>query len=350
MAYFLFIAFGFVLAGWSWLKPKSAVYCGAIFFVYAVLFAGMRGASMDYDNYVSMYRDMATSTAGFWERLHIGKDPLFGALIFFVQSLGLNVQWLFMAAALFTLILKAKAFRRVFGSIMTPLFVAVCVSYFLHDYTQIRVGIALGFSFLALVELCEGKKSLWMLYSLIALGFHVSTLTIVVFELPMVFGIRKNFWLVAATLFGLLCVAYAGNFLSIVADFDSRAAVYEEAGNISDHTMIIAPMKLVGLTLLTFLLMKGGVQETEGRILKISCLFAYVGYGFLLIFMSSASGLGFRIYELFDAFSVFIIADALLRRRLLSWGLALGYCAALLLLLINSKLLLPYEFADATLW
>jgi hypothetical protein len=297
-----------------------------------------------------MYQDMARSSAGLWERLHIGKDPLFGALIFLVQLLGLNVQWLFMAAALVTLALKAKAFRRVFGSIMTPLFVTVCAGYFLHEYTQIRVGLALAFSFLALVELCEGRKSLWLFYSLIALGFHVSTLTIVAFELPVVFGARYNLWMVAGALFGLLCVALAGNLLSVVADFDSRAAIYEEAGNVSDHTMIIAPMKLIGLSLLTFLLMRGGVQETEGRILKISCLFAYVGYGFLLIFMNSASGLGFRIYELFDAFSVFIVADALLRRRVLSWGVALGYCAALLLLLVNSKLLLPYEFADATLW
>ncbi|GLQ50566.1 EpsG family protein [Dyella flava] len=350
MAYFIFIAFGFVLAGCSWLKPRSAPYCGAIFFIYAVLFAGMRGASMDYDNYVSMYQDMTRASGGLWQRLHIGKDPLFGALIMLIQVLGLSSQWLFMVSAFVGLAFKAKSFQRVFGSIMTPLFALVCGSYFLHDYTQVRVAIALGFSFMALVELCEGRKSRWMVYSVIALGFHVSTFAIVAFELPLVFGVRYNLWMVVASLFALLCVAYIGNLLAIIANFDGRAANYEELGNVSDHMMIVAPVKLVGLGILTFLLVKGSVEEAKVRILKLSCLFAFVGYGFLMIFKDNASGFGFRIYELFDAFSVFIIADALLGRKLISWGIALGYCAGLLLLLMDSKLLLPYEFADMGLW
>ena len=350
MAYFMFILFGFALMCISWITPRHVTMLGLIFMVYAVMFAGMRGDSKDYEQYVIMFFDMSRSGLDYPARLYIGKDPLFGALIITIQKLGLGVQWLFLVAAAIALTLKSRAFFRVFGSILTPLFVTICLDYFLHEFTQIRVAIALGFGFIAMIELCNGRKLAWALYSLLAVGFHISLLAIIVFELPLVFGIERNVYIAIAAFGTLVAVALIGNFVSVVSDFVSRAAVYERLGGVSDHMLIVATSKVIALSLLVKLLMRKNMGAFMQKLIKISFIFSWVGYGFILIFMNKAAGFGFRIYELFDAFSVFIIAAALLKRWTLPWAIAINYCMALLVLLSISKLLLPYQLASLSLW
>ncbi len=350
MAYVLFIASGFVLVFFSWLRPRYARVLGAVLLIFAIAFAGLRGDSMDYGQYVIMFHSMHDSLLSYPARLYVGKDPLFGALIVAIQSVGLKAQWLFVAAAVLALALKARAFTRVFGSYLTPLFVTVCLTYFIHEFTQIRVAIALGFSFMALVELCQSRRLHWIAFSALAVGFHASALFVVALELPFILGINKDKWIVASGMAILSVLFLAQHLLSTVSGFEDRVAVYIGDDNLSDHMLIIASFKWVVLTILTKLLLQWEVDPARHQLFKICYFMQCMGFGVLLIFMDRASGLGFRIYEMLDAFSVFIVAAGLLRKKNPSWGIAISYCMAMLVVLSVSKLLLPYDLANQALW
>src|SRR5581483_6467239 len=141
MPYALFIGSAFILVLISWLRPSYSGVCGGVLLVLAILFAGLRGASNDYGDYVIMFRDIQSSTTGsLLETMYIGKDPLFGLTIMGIQAVGLVVQAVFLVPAAIALTLKAKAFSRMFGSFVTPLFITICTTYFLHEYTQMRLA------------------------------------------------------------------------------------------------------------------------------------------------------------------------------------------------------------------
>nr|WP_253260751.1 EpsG family protein [Rhodanobacter glycinis] len=299
---------------------------------------------MDYGQYVIMFHNMHDSLLSYPARLYVGKDPLFGALIIAIQSLGLGPQWLFLTAVALALAAKARAFVDVFGAIVTPLFATICMTYFLHEFTQIRVAIALGFAFLALVELCNGRKMRWVIYSIIAVGFHVSALALIPFELPLAFGMRTRMtWSLSGL--SLVMLAAIGNFLSSFASYDGRVTVYIGDTGLTTHMLIVGTFKIAIVVFLSIYLTAKAAESPERKLLMQSCLLAVVGYVLMIIFMDRASGFAFRIYELFDAFSVFVIAAAFLRRSVPSWFGAFAYCAVLLILLSTSALLLPYQLA-----
>ncbi|MEY2149709.1 EpsG family protein [Rhodanobacter sp. 115] len=346
MAYVAFIFCAFFLTAWSWLCPKYAKYLGMILFAYAVLFAGISSSSKDYSNYINMFQEIGASALAYPEKVFLGKDPLFGVLITWIQAVGLGSQWMFLVAVGFGLSLKARAFQRIFGAYITPFFVMVCLSYFSHEFAQIRLAIALGFSFLALLEICNGKKVRWLIYSMLAVGFHASAILVVIFELPMLFGLQRYQWIISV--FMLLVIAGVGNILSQMGKFDGR--VLEYVGEHFDMTVsmvLVALFKSGVLSYMAAILVKGQVDIPQRRLLIQCCIFSWVGLAFLLMFMHSATWLAFRVYALFDAFSVFIVAAALLKKTTSTWLVGAAYCILLLIILSRSDLLPAYKLASS---
>ncbi|HRC39106.1 MAG TPA: EpsG family protein, partial [Rubrivivax sp.] len=147
-----------------------------------VVFAGMRADSVDYAGYQEMFDWMVELDLDYPERLFFAKDVLFGVLMDALQRAGGNLQALFLAAALLSVGLKQLAFARAFGgNTAVPWLVTLCLSFFLHDFTQIRTAIALALCFLALQHLVAGRVKRWFWLTLAAAGFHLSA----IFFLPV---------------------------------------------------------------------------------------------------------------------------------------------------------------------
>lgn len=351
LPYALFIGWSLLLAIIAWVRPRYSSACGAVLLITAVLFAGLRGASNDYLEYVVRYRAMAASGLPLPIRLYIGKDPWFGGLILGVQSVGLGIQALFLASAVIALALKAKAFARVFGSYVTPLFVTICTTYFLHEYTQIRVAISVGFAFLGLVALCEGRKGMWAICSVLAVGFHVSALAVLMCEFPFLVKLDRPRWLVA---WGGVCLGAMiamTNLLSFVSSVVSRVETYEQGQAATSNAQLVVAFKLIAVSIMAYLTLAGGELDEEKRRLIKACYFMEVmGAGIFFAFMHSAPGVGFRVMELLDAFSVFVISAAIMWRTSLSWAVAFSYCFSLIIIAAVGDLMVPYRFASYPLW
>lgn len=350
MPYAAFIVLSFLLAIISWLKPRHSAICGILLLFAAILFAGLRGASNDYGQYVLMFRTIRASTGSFLHKLLLGKDPLFGLLILAIQAIGLRVQALFLSAAVLALGLKARAFKRIFGSYVTPLFVVICTTYFLHEYTQIRVAIALAFSFLALIALSERRKLWWAILSAVAIGFHISTFAVFLCEIPFVLDWDGAAFLTTFVIGGLAAIALMAHLFSVLTEIASRVSEYRYDTGPTTHDLLVNIVKAVVLLGLNVVLIQDEVDRSRMRLWKICLVLQAFGIGTYFILISRAPGIGFRIVELMDAFGVFVISGAIFRRDYFSWSVAFSYCIGVLVTVAAGDLLLPYVLSAHAIW
>jgi len=318
---------------------------GAALATSLVLFAGLRADSVDYAGYQVMFELMAELGVDYPERLLFGKDLLFGALMDVVQRLGGELQSMFLAAALLAIGIKQVAFARAFGgNTAAPWLVTLSLSFFLHEFTQIRTAIALALCFLALQHLVAGRVKPWLWLSLVATGFHLSALLFVPFASLLLVSPRRRgaAW---AAMIGLLVLALFG-LSQVFAQIDPRLANHGEQTGLNAVTLAVATFKFALLSLTALWLHRQGARVAAvGRLIWPSVLFVATGFVLLFVLRDVASALAFRLYEFFDAFSVFVIAAGLMQRRAVPVLLALVYCAFGVLLQWLPGLLTAYEFA-----
>jgi hypothetical protein len=350
MPYAGFLIFSFVMASISWLKPQYSRYCGFALLSVAILFAGLRGDSNDYGQYVLMFRMIRASTGTFAQKLLLGKDPLFGLLIVSLIALKARVQALFLAAAAISLMVKVRAYERVFGSYVTPLFVTICTTYFVHEYTQIRVAIAVSFAFVALISLCERRRAWWLIFSLVSIGFHISTFAVFLCEIPFALDWDTPGMLVAYLIFGLGSIAVTTHLFSMISEIAARVSEYRYGTGPTIHGTLVIVVKGILLVSLNTILIRDETNVGRLRLWKICLVLEAFGVGMFFVLMRQAPGIGFRIEELLNTFGVFVVSGALLKRDYFSWSLALSYCVGFLVTVSAGKLLLPYVLSMHPLW
>lgn len=311
-------------------------------------FAGLRAASMDFEEYEVLWNLMLNLDVDYPARLFIGKDVLFGALMDGLQRLGAGLQALILASSLLCILVKQVAFARFLGANTAPAWLAVlCTTFFLHEFTQIRIAIAIALCFLALFELLAGRRLYWLLLTLAAAGFHASALLFL--PLSAIFPLRglRDTALWVACLVGSIALATA--LFQGTQDADGRIAMH--AGQVGTNwtAVIVGVIKLSCLTLVAKTI--GGTRrDPKMRQLILSCLLlASAGLLMLIAFRDVSAALAFRVYEFCDAFSVPVLALSLAYGAPLSRALTVAYCLFGLLLQFQVGLLaFPYHFAPLT--
>jgi len=345
MPYLLLFGWAIVAAILAGATPALRRPMGAALAATLVLFAGLRADSVDYAGYQVMFELMVELDLDYPERLFFGKDLLFGGVMDLLQRLGGNLQSMFLAAALLSVGLKQLAFSRAFeGNTAVPWLVTLSLSFFLHDFTQIRTAIALALCFLALQHLVAGRVKPWLWLTLVATGFHLSAaLFVPVASVLLVAPQRRGMaW---ALMTGGLVLALIGLF-QLVAFIDPRLANHGEVTGLNWTALAVATFKLA-LLVATALAMRHGTErfEAAGRLVWPCVMFVATGVVLLFVLRDVASALAFRLYEFFDAFSIWVIAVGLMQRRAVPVLLALGYCAFGVLLQWLPGLFTPYEIA-----
>ena len=87
-----------------------------------------------------------------------------------------DVHYVFFVYALLGVTIKFLAFKRLSPMPFLVVSVYVCTSYVLHEFTQIRAGVATGFILLSLKPMIEGRKLHAVGYILLAFVFHYSSI------------------------------------------------------------------------------------------------------------------------------------------------------------------------------
>ncbi|MBK7459510.1 MAG: EpsG family protein [Betaproteobacteria bacterium] len=345
MPYLMLFAWAIVAAMLARVTPALRRPVGAAMAATLVVFAGMRADSVDYAGYREMFDWMVELDLDYPERLFFAKDVLFGVLMDALQRAGGNLQALFLAAALLSVGLKQLAFARAFGgNTAVPWLVTLCLSFFLHDFTQIRTAIALALCFLALQHLVAGRVKRWLWLTLAAAGFHLSAILFLPVAGVLLFAPRRR-GMAWAVMTGGLVLALMGLF-QLVASIDLRLASHGEITGLNWTALAVATFKLALLTAIA-LTLRHGTQRLEAAARLVWPCVMFVATGVVLLFAlhDMASALAFRLYEFFDAFSIFVIALGLMQRHAVPVLLSLGYCAFGVLLQWLPGLFTPYQFA-----
>lgn len=322
--------------------PRVARPAGWLAASILALLAGLRGDSVDYDEYVLLMQLMvkAEDFIDLPARLFVGKDPLFGALMALVIGFDWSTSMLFAIAAVLGVGLKVIAFERSFGQAAVPLFASLSLYYFLHDFTQVRVAIALGWCYWGFVEIYRQRPARALLLTLVGAGFHASAAML----LPFVPLLRLRGWkrpahALVATAALIAIVPWA---VAALGDFGNRGETQGSQAPAGWVPLAIAGFKLAALTFLV-LDLRGRGQQRLSALLEGALLLCAVGVALMFGFHGTTAALAFRSYELFDAFSVFIVAAALSYGTWLSRAAAVLLCALAVAVFAQAGLLVPYS-------
>ncbi|NMG46033.1 hypothetical protein GPA22_20140 [Aromatoleum toluvorans] len=311
-----------------------------------IFFAGLRGDSLDYNEYVLMFESIqAASQQSFFERVLIGKDFLFGSLLIFISDSGFGIASVFVFAAILSVGTKAIAFRRVFGSCLLGLFIFTCTYYFLQDFTQIRAAIAIGFCFNALVSVVMKRPFLYLLMSFFAVGFHAQAALFIACTAPLLIRGKARFLLMA--IMSMIVVVIAPLLINVVIAFDNRPGIAEAADALSFNGVFSAFVNLF-LLIATFLFCRENIRSEMERELAVASIFLVIaGFAFLMLTYSTSVTLAWRAAEMLMSFGVFVVVAALRGAAKPVVVLLSGiYCLFNIVLLARGALLVDYRFAE----
>lgn len=230
--------------------------------------------------------------------------------------------------------------------------------YLLHDFIQIRVGLAVAFIFLAFNFLLNDRKNLCILALLFAIGFHSSAM--IAFSMLYPTSGKKNKYLEYILIVSLL-VAYGMAFkglslgflaIDIFRNIDPRLDLYisfsESDLAVSANPFSFASMILVAISLLIMKIKINGkpIFYISDTIEKAFCIIRrniIIGVLFLVSFYPIPE-LALRMFELNVALVPILVAvifsqqGMVLQKSLLSlWALSIVY-----LFVIKGALVKPY--------
>lgn len=343
------LIFGWIalLALGTSLAPASAVGMGWTAAITAMLFAGMRGADMDHDQYMLLIDLFSDSDATGLAHWLIAKDPLFGLLLDVLGRVGAGPQWMFLVTAAAAALSKQIVFSRAFnGATAAAWLVCLCMYFFLHDYTQLRSALAVGFCLLALQALVEGRRWAWLLLGLIGTGFHISGLAFLLISSPLLWRTDRPIawmWLLAAA----MSLAMVGA-LGMLSEFDARALEHAETTGTTATPVVLSTLKLVGLCWLWRGLKSNPVlreDPLQRDLLRACFALASTSLLWLVLLRNSSSALAFRFSEFFDAFSMLPLAAAVMRLSSAYALVWLPYLALGIAMQSVTGLFVPHELA-----
>jgi hypothetical protein len=342
--YLLLLLLIVAIAVMSGLQSRPWRTGGVIAAVLLMLFAGFRSNGPDYFDYLQMV-DAMSASAGIidWPaRLLIGKDPLFGVLVLAIASAGVSAQWLIMSSAILSVGAKWRAFQHTFGGAAAGLLASLGTYYFLHDFTQVRVAIAIGLCFLSLIALHEKRRGASIGWGLLATGFHASAVLYLLLAWTTVLEARRGRWMLAGLVVIVLAIARAAS--AIIAEVDERTALQLEEAGTSLTPILVASVHLAALAWL--------YRESRSRwpeipgLLRACMMLCTAALPMLIGFRTLSTAAAFRFYELLDAFSVFILVAAFVRGTAPMKLVVVALCAISLAIAFRSGVLPDYSLAS----
>lgn len=268
----------------------------AIVIIAGSLIAGLKlaGPAPDYRNYQSQYLIDSISPLSFiWQ----ASDPLYHTISHFSAVIGLRFETFVALLATFTCALKAISLSRTDGNRIVLLVLYGSYLFWLHDYVQIRIALALAIGLYGIYS----KTKFRYLFFLIAALIHSSFVMIIVAYILIFVGTRRP---VVAAIAGLI-------FAAVLFSQDIFTQTLQRVNEYQDLTAqgkfneinIFSLMPIVMLASLAVALLN--FRRLEGRYQEL--IFAAIG----LVSFYALSGtpvFAFRMMELFMPFYLVLMS------------------------------------------
>ena len=194
--------------------------------------------------------------------------------------------------------------------------------YLLHEFTQIRAGIAIAFIFLAIRELAGGSRINFFLLVVFAAAFHSSATVALLLLLPYrSAGARWIDWClysitVILVALAALDITAGAVFFDFLGNFDPRIAHYISLAE-SDQSEAANPLAISAILLLVLALSLYDIQSNFGNVSNVNerdfCIIILIRRSILiglifLISLSSIPELALRFFEISISFLPILVA------------------------------------------
>lgn len=254
------------------------------------------------------------------------QDPLYGAAVWLFGHLGGKAAVFYLLLACFGLWVKLTAIARLSGQSSLVVLVYACSYFFLHDFTQIRAGLAIGIWMHALANLPNRPGRYLLLTCLAALIHLQAAVGVLAFAFIYLARWRVGVWLLIVFATVILGLASTPTFeiigISILSSIpDPRTAIYLD---LASSDIWLKPNPYSTISLLAFFVAVVGLTRASSAAVTVSstasgatasqAIFVALLLGSCsLVVLSSVSVAAFRISEHF--FSLLPIGLWLLIRR-----------------------------------
>ena len=257
MIYILFLPFfSFLVFVFHDFLPKNLILVAVCLFF--ALFAAFRGVDVAAD--LVVYQDWYAhrdEESGYLER-----PGYFEALYFLLNDvfsrIGINFRVFVGLLAFLAVFIKVNVlmgFAKSAWAAAVSVLIYSLTFYLLHEFTQIRAGLAVAFIFLALLALVHQKRLLFVLFVLTAAGFHSSALTAFTLLLPCCSARTRWIDWGLCSILGVLYLLFGGGIspgvvlLDWLSSFDPRVALYISMAE-SGQSLAANPLSASALLLL----------------------------------------------------------------------------------------------------
>ncbi|UCH36067.1 MAG: EpsG family protein [Armatimonadota bacterium] len=270
-------------------------YGSSVIFAAVVAGFALLGPSVDFENYRMLFEWVTETDLA---ELALGSDPGYLVLSRIAYVSGLGFHGLMFAVALMTCAAKTTVLWRLQTD--RTVLVAMYASYlfWLHEYTQIRIALALG---LIMLGIYVARRSQWVLF-IAAVTLHASAIAVILLYVAVRFPGRATL----GALIGLPALYVTGVLDDFILDIATRVAYYTHLWDLGEFDRLnIFSLMPIAQGLMILLALRHRERLTYfGR---MELVFAAVG---LLSFytLSFLPVLAFRTYELFIPFFLVLVS------------------------------------------
>lgn len=320
------------------------------------LFAGLKGAevSKDYFTYQRMF-DYINELRS--DRFFSNYEPGFslivvGARHLFSVNYGVAIMLFF---AIASVSLKIFSFNKLSVNPFLVILFYYSTIFFLHEMTQIRIGLSASIFFFGLYHYLQGRKLLYFFLILIAASFHYSAiLYLLIFaldnrHLTKVFLVGG---LIAAVILGFYKIPFLGLIGNIdIAELSPKLGHYTDIveEGIAPSINVFNVSNLVTIAFCLYLIIAVPQKIiTENKLLNLSLKFVVFSI-FMLSFLSGIPTISFRVSELFTIMSIFVFASLQRYLPFKKWNIFITVGIAGLLFYISvfhGDLVKPYSIIE----
>lgn len=270
-----------------------------------ILVAGLRERGFDKDYFIYKAFWMTTKLRGNVEySFYLIRN-------FLKNDLGLKFQYILLVYAVLGVTLKLIAIKKLSPLIWGSLLIYISNYYILHEFTQIRIGVATGFLLLSLIYLADKKFVFFSIFACLAVFFHQSCFLVVIF--PLFVNSEKNikFYYFAVP------IGYFFYFFNTVLDIklpipslQEKIDFYEvatESGFMKEEKInVFNALFLIRVLILNVLLYYSKkISEYFPNIYLLVKLYAISLFSF--VFLSKIPVFAYRIQELLGVVEIIII-------------------------------------------
>lgn len=269
--------------------------------------------SVDYDIYQRLYRlapplDLLLNDISKYKSL-LYTEFSYSILATFIKHFSTlseeaNLSIIFSIYALLGVTTNTYGIYKLTENKLQTLFIYFCNLFILHELTQVRAGVAIGFIFIALYHLKEDNYLKFFIFTMIATFFHTSAYLILLVPIFKYFNLTYRFW----TLLFLICIYCNVSNLDIVniidfipnEYFQYRLKAYlvkQEAEDfVINYFNIFFLLQLTVITLCFIYREKlNAIDHNIKTLVEMCCISSC-----LYVFLYSIPGMAVRTQELFN--------------------------------------------------